>query len=60
MILTKIARKFTKNTAGVTAIEYAIVGVAVAALVATVFGNTGTLKTAFDDAFGKISTSVKG
>jgi pilus assembly protein Flp/PilA len=58
MILTTLAKKFTKNTQGVTAIEYAIVGVAIAAVVAAVFNTDGTFKSTLTGAFTKITTSI--
>ena len=53
-------RSFMKDRQGVTAIEYAIVGVAIAAIVAAVFSSTGTggLKGALDAAITKINTTI--
>ena len=43
---------------GVTAIEYAIVGVAIAALVAGVFGSGSTLDTALEQAITAIAKAI--
>jgi len=61
MNLTNLVKRFSKNTQGVTAIEYAIVGVAVAAVVAAVFsGSGGDFQGALEGAFTKITTSISG
>lgn len=50
---------FFRDNRGVTAIEYAIVAVAVAAIVAGVFGRGGELEQALDQAFTKVSTTIE-
>ncbi|MFM2480198.1 Flp family type IVb pilin [Celerinatantimonas sp. YJH-8] len=58
-IKTKLAvSSFVKDQRGVTAIEYAIVAVAVAAIVAAVFGRNGQLYSALTSAFGKVSSTI--
>lgn len=47
---------FSADKRGVTAIEYAIIAVAVSAIVLTVFN--GDLKTALQGAIGKVSTNI--
>lgn len=49
---------FIHDKRGVTAIEYAIVAVAVAAIVAAVFGTNGTLRTALDTAMNQVSSTI--
>ena len=52
---------FMNDQKGVTAIEYAVVGVAVSVMVIAVFNADDTgLKKAIVDAFTKISTQVSG
>ncbi len=52
---------FTQDQRGVTSIEYAVIGVAIAALVAAVFGgDTNVLKTALTSAITAISTTISG
>ncbi len=53
--------KFAQDQRGVTAIEYAVIGVAVAAIVAAVFGvDNSPLKTALSNAVTTISGSITG
>ncbi|EGU36047.1 fimbrial protein, Flp/Fap pilin component [Vibrio sp. N418] len=60
VIKAKVAAdNFVNDQRGVTAIEYAVIGVAVSALVLTVFATNGGLGTALTDAFTKISTAIK-
>jgi pilus assembly protein Flp/PilA len=47
-----------RDERGVTAIEYAIVGVAIAAIVAYMMGSGGPLSKALNDAMLKISDSI--
>lgn len=49
---------FMRDQRGVTAIEYAIVAVAVAAIVASVFGTNGQLSQALSGAFSKVSSTI--
>lgn len=49
---------FKNDQRGVTAIEYAIIGVAIATIVGTVFSQNGTLKTALDNALTSISNKI--
>lgn len=54
-------RNFIEDRKGVTAIEYAIVAVAIAGIVAVAFGDgDGSLGAAFTTAMGTISTAVSG
>ncbi|WP_114766334.1 Flp family type IVb pilin [Vibrio rhodolitus] len=54
-------RNFCHKEDGVTAIEYALVAVAIAGIVAVVFsGDTGSLQKALSDAMTKISTQING
>ncbi len=60
-VKAKIALEdFKKDQRGVTAIEYAMVGVAIATIVGTVFASTGdgTLGAALKTAIGNISTKI--
>ncbi|MFT2099124.1 Flp family type IVb pilin [Marinomonas sp. 2405UD66-6] len=50
---------FAKNREGVTAIEYAVIAVAVSAGVYAVFSD-GSLTTALDDAFTEVTSNIKG
>ncbi|MDN3681433.1 Flp family type IVb pilin [Vibrio tapetis subsp. quintayensis] len=50
--------RFVKDERGVTAIEYAIIGVAIATTVAAVFADTGGLKTALDKAMTTITSKL--
>ena len=49
-----------KDERGVTAIEYAIIGVSIAAICAYVFGQNGPLATALDTAIAKIAGYIDG
>lgn len=57
---TLALENFKKDQRGVTAIEYAIIGVAMAAIVGAVFGtgDTDPLKKALLAAMDKISTKI--
>lgn len=55
--LTIAANCFVKDRQGVTAIEYAVIAVAVSAGVFGVF-NSGTLTDALNDAFNQVSTNI--
>lgn len=56
---TRLAlESFSKDRSGVTAIEYAIIGVAVSAIVLAVFSGDNGLKKALMDAVGTISTNI--
>lgn len=50
--------QFKKDQRGVTSIEYAIIGVAIAAIVAAVFADDGVLSTALTNAINAIGDSV--
>lgn len=51
---------FLNKQDGVTAIEYAVIAVAVTGTLMTVFGSSGTLMTAIQDKFNEISTNISG
>ncbi|TOB53167.1 Flp family type IVb pilin, partial [Vibrio parahaemolyticus] len=55
--LRNIRNKFKSDKRGVTAVEYAIIAVAMSSIILFVFKD-GTLKTTLNDAMGKISTSM--
>ncbi|CAM4072716.1 Flp family type IVb pilin [Vibrio neonatus] len=50
-------KSFIKDERGVTAVEYAIIAVAMSAVVLAVFHN-GSLKNALDNAMGLVSTTI--
>lgn len=50
---------FKRNEKGVTAVEYAIVIAGVAAVVAVIFGESGTVDTLLNKIFGDIQTKVE-
>lgn len=52
--------QFKQDQRGVTSIEYAIIGVAIAAIVAAVFSDTGAVATALNNAMDSISNSING
>ncbi|CCN45594.1 putative Flp/Fap pilin component [Vibrio nigripulchritudo MADA3029] len=49
---------FKKDERGVTAIEYAIIAVAISGVVFTVFKDSGPLKAALDAAMTKITSNI--
>ncbi|BDY04290.1 MULTISPECIES: Flp family type IVb pilin [Ferrimonas] len=49
--------QYIKDERGVTAVEYAIIAVAMSAIILVVF-NDGSLKTALTDAVGSIKTNM--
>ncbi|HCE2308105.1 TPA: Flp family type IVb pilin [Vibrio parahaemolyticus] len=53
-----LLESFAKDQRGVTAIEYAIIGVAVSAIVLAMFNSD--LKVALDGAMDKITTAING
>lgn len=53
------AHFFMKDRQGVTAIEYAVIAVAISALLFGIFGTTGTFGTAITGAFTKIANTLK-
>ncbi|EKO3584539.1 Flp family type IVb pilin [Vibrio metschnikovii] len=55
-----LLESFAKDQRGVTAIEYAIIGVAISAIVLAVFQGENGLQKALTDAMGKISTAITG
>ncbi|CZF80701.1 MULTISPECIES: Flp family type IVb pilin [Grimontia] len=59
MFLSKIAKRFGRDERGVTSIEYAVIGVAISALVVAVFSNSGTLKTTLDKALTNIAANIE-
>jgi len=57
--LQVFVRSFLKDRDGVTAIEYALVGVAIAAIVAAVFtGNNNPLQAALEDGIETIADNL--
>lgn len=50
---------FLKDQRGVTAIEYAIIGVAISAIVLAVFSGDGGIRDALDGAVEKITTNIE-
>ncbi|KNY40935.1 pilin [Vibrio harveyi] len=56
--LRNIRNKFKSDKRGVTAVEYAIIAVAMSSIILFVFKD-GTLKTTLNEAMGKISTSME-
>lgn len=64
LIMKNLLAQFWKNEDGVTAIEYALIGVAMAVVVGTAFGSDtsgirGALKTAFGTIKDKISSGAQ-
>lgn len=57
-MLSKIIRGYAEDKRAVTAIEYAIIGVAISALVLAVFTKDGSLGTALNTAISTISTNI--
>lgn len=53
-----LLESFTKDQRGVTAIEYAIIGVAISAIVLAVFSGDNGLKTALTKAFENITAKI--
>ncbi len=58
--VTEAIRSFNDNNEGVTAIEYGLIAVAVAALVVTVFYNKGGFIDALRTKFSTLTTKVTG
>lgn len=58
MMLSNIAKRFIRDERGVTAIEYAIIGVAISAILMAVFANDGTLGGALSGAMTFIADQV--
>ena len=58
--VTEAIRSFNENNEGVTAIEYGLIAVAVAALVVTVFYNKGGFIDALRAKFSTLTTKVTG
>ncbi len=52
------AQQFKADTAGVSAIEYAVIAAALAALLGVVFADGGSFDAALDAAFNKVTTEV--
>ena len=52
------ASSFIRSRDAVTAIEYAVVAVAIAGIVAAVFASDGTLKQALDTAMTNVSNAI--
>lgn len=53
------AHFFMKDRQGVTAIEYAVIAVAISALLFGIFGTGGAFSTAITGAFTKIANTLK-
>ncbi|EOD78771.1 Flp pilus assembly protein, pilin Flp [Grimontia indica] len=58
MFLSKIVERFARDERGVTSIEYAVIGVAISALVVAVFADNGELNTALTTALSTITTNI--
>lgn len=59
--LRRETARFIKNQEGVTAIEYAVIAVAISAMLLAVFGNgDGTFVTAIKEKFDVLSKNIKG
>ncbi|MDC5805649.1 Flp family type IVb pilin [Vibrio europaeus] len=58
--MKKLLNDFIKNEDGVTAIEYAVIGVAMAGLLSFAFAPNGALRTSFDNAFQMIADKIAG
>ncbi|MDC5856843.1 Flp family type IVb pilin [Vibrio europaeus] len=60
--MKKLLNDFIKNEDGVTAIEYAVIGVAMAAVLFTAFGSKapGSLRGNIEKAFQDIATVLSG
>ncbi|HGG4072937.1 TPA: Flp family type IVb pilin [Salmonella enterica subsp. enterica serovar Poona] len=56
--VTEAIRGFKRDEKGVTAVEYAIVIAGVAAVVAVIFGEKGTVQTMLTEIFGDIKDKV--
>ncbi|NLS13085.1 Flp family type IVb pilin [Vibrio sp. SM6] len=54
-----VVRDFIEQRDGVTAIEYALVGVAIAGIVTAVFGTNGDLEKALDEGMKTIKDKMK-
>ncbi|MEZ8200110.1 Flp family type IVb pilin [Vibrio splendidus] len=57
--IRQIRTKFKLDKRGVTAVEYAIIAVAMSAILLGIF-QTGTLKGAMEDAMNTVSSSLSG
>lgn len=57
---TLALENFKKDQRGVTAIEYAVIGVAMSGIVFAVFAKDGTLDKALTDAMTTISNNMSG
>lgn len=56
-----LIKEFIKNEEGVTAIEYAVIGVAMAAVLFAAFGDPNSgIRQALTGAFKKIELGIKG
>lgn len=53
-----LVESFAQDQRGVTAIEYAIIGVAISAIVLAVFNDAGGLKDALKGAIEKITSNI--
>ena len=58
--MKKLLNDFIKNEDGVTAIEYAVIGVAMAGVLSIAFSKEGTLTTTLNNAFDNIVDAIKG
>ncbi|MEZ8141111.1 fimbrial protein [Enterovibrio norvegicus FF-33] len=58
MSLSQITKRFINDERGVTAVEYAILGVAISAIILAAVANDSTLGTAISNAMTQISTNI--
>ncbi|OAN13658.1 hypothetical protein A3K86_13870 [Photobacterium jeanii] len=59
--MKNLMTQFWNNEDGVTAIEYALIGVAMAVVVGAAFSNdAGSIKSRLDSAFDNISNAISG
>lgn len=56
--VTEFIETYKNDERGVTAIEYGLIGVAMATLLGVTFGSGGSLLTALTTAFGNITTAI--
>ncbi|WP_407334224.1 Flp family type IVb pilin [Enterovibrio sp. 27052020O] len=58
MSFSQIAKRFINDERGVTAVEYAILGVAISAIILAAVANDSTLGTAISDAMTQIAANI--
>jgi pilus assembly protein Flp/PilA len=56
--MKSLLTRFIKNESGATAIEYGLIAAGLAVVVIVIFGENGTVRTALDAAFGKITAAI--